>query len=435
MTARPDRPRRGSPIRGRSRPARLTAGALLLAMAAAASSCASAGAALPPPPKVLTLGTLYASVGQFAASSQAQFAGLQFWVHQVNAAGGVLVGAYRKRIPVKIVAYDDQSSTSLAQQEYQQLITDDHVAVVVSDFGSVLTSVGVPIAQENGVLLFDPTATTPSFFTESIFGNGNPDLVLTSLPSSAVWPTTLAQFLLGRHVQRVAIIQAANDFDAAQATTLESTLATAGIVPVMNDIVQTSTTDYAAAVAQAAAANADAVVELGYASNDVGFLQALGNSGWRPPITFTIFPGEALATFAGEVPASVLDGTYTYQAPPLLGVSPVNLGMSSADFVRSFGAEHPGPVGFLDIAGYQAGLVIQATLADATGLSPLDQRVAAQRLSGRIHTLEGDFRLDANGSQIGLEQPVAQIADGPGGISAQVVPVPSAAGGSGAVGG
>ena len=110
-------------------------------------------------PKEITVGTLYASQGAFAVSSMPQYQGLQFWADQVNKDGGVMVKAYNRKIPVKIVAYNDNSTTATASTLYNQLITQNKVHILVSDFGSVLTSVAVPIAKNNKMLLFDPTGT------------------------------------------------------------------------------------------------------------------------------------------------------------------------------------------------------------------------------------------------------------------------------------
>ncbi|HED13620.1 MAG TPA: hypothetical protein ENI62_08205, partial [Gammaproteobacteria bacterium] len=63
-------------------------------------------------PTAIRIGTLYASTGPFSSPSMSQFHGLQFWAKQVNSQGGVFVKRYGKRIPVKLIAYDDQSKTS-----------------------------------------------------------------------------------------------------------------------------------------------------------------------------------------------------------------------------------------------------------------------------------------------------------------------------------
>ena len=116
-------------------------------------------------PAEIKIGTLYADSGTFAAISMPVYRGLKLWVDQTNAEGGVFVKPYNKKIPIKLIAYDDQSNTATAATLYNQLITQDKADVLVSDFGSVLTSVAVPIAKNNKMLLFDPTGTGASFFT------------------------------------------------------------------------------------------------------------------------------------------------------------------------------------------------------------------------------------------------------------------------------
>src|SRR3984893_9344361 len=104
-------------------------------------------------PKEIALGTLYASSGRFASISMPVHYGLKLWIEQKNAEGGVFVKAFDKKIPLKLVAYDDPSNTGPAATLYHQLITQDKVDILVSYSGSVLTSVALPIARDNNMLL------------------------------------------------------------------------------------------------------------------------------------------------------------------------------------------------------------------------------------------------------------------------------------------
>src|SRR5581483_9714377 len=110
-------------------------------------------------PAEIKLGTLYASSGRYASISMPVHDGLKLWLEQKNAEGGVFVKAFNKKIPLKLVAYDDQSNTGTAATLYNQLITQDKVDLLVSDSGSVLTSVAVPIARDRKMFLFDQTGT------------------------------------------------------------------------------------------------------------------------------------------------------------------------------------------------------------------------------------------------------------------------------------
>src|SRR5947199_3699340 len=159
--------------------------------AALAASLAFAGAAFAADaPAEIKIGTLYASSGRFASISMPVHSALKLWIDQKNADGGVYVKAFDKKIPVKLVAYDDQSKTATASTLYNQLITQDKVDLLVADSGSVLTSVAVPIARDRKMFLFDQTGTGAAFFTKD-----NPYIALMSDPASTIWPKPLADFL------------------------------------------------------------------------------------------------------------------------------------------------------------------------------------------------------------------------------------------------
>jgi branched-chain amino acid transport system substrate-binding protein len=357
-------------------------------------------------PAEITVGTLYANQGPFAVSSMPEYQGLQFWADQVNKDGGAMVKAYDRKIPVKIVAYNDNSTTATASTLYNQLITQDKVNILVSDFGSVLTSIAVPIAKNNKMLLFDPTGTGASFFTAD-----NPYLVLTSLPSSGIWPTSLAGFLLEQKIANIAVVYAANDFDQSQAETLRNKLGEGGVTPMSYQAVATDTRDYGVILRNISARNPDAVVEFGYAPNDIAFLQGVQNGGYHFKMVFTVFSGQQFSIIDKAVGDAALQYTYTYPTPPLYGFNKVDYGMGMDDFVKAFKAEeNVTNVNFLNIAGYNAGLVIQKALGTSASLKQEDLRAAIASFSGKLNTLDGDFKIDSTtGAQVGELLPVAQF--------------------------
>jgi len=388
-------------------------GLVAATMALAATSIAHAAA----PPATLTIGTLYASSGPFAVSSEGQYHGLQFWAAQVNKTGGVFVKAFDRKIPVKIIAYDDQSSTSTATTLYNQLITQDHVDLLVADFGSVLTSVAIPLAEEHHMLLIDPTGSGANFFTRK-----TDYLADVSIPASTVWPVPLGHFINDqKQIKRVAVLYDSNDFDASQANTLKSVLAKAGTKPVYFHAVPTSETNYTVLIHAIAARRPDALIEFGYPDNDIAFLKALKSSGLHFNMVFTIFPGQLLTLLTKNVGARSLAYTYTYPAPPLVSYKTVSYGLNTADFVDTFkSAEHRSP-NFLDAAGYNTGIVMQDMLGTAPKFTQLDFHAALMDMSGHTKTLLGPFKLNAEGAQLGQPFPVAQLV--PSGATNKLVVV------------
>lgn len=376
--------------------------------------------AAPSAPNEVRVGTLYAGSGAFASSSVPQYQGLRFWVYRVNAGGGVFVKAYDRRIPINLIAYNDQSRTGLAGSLYTQLITRDRVRILAADFGSVLTSVAIPLAKEHQILLIDPTGTSAKFFR----GN-NRFLVLTGLPNSGIWPTVLADFLIAHKIERVAIIYSANDFTESQDQTLVSKIEAAGIRPVYNHAVPNSTSSYTLLLHRAAARRAQAVIELGYNNNDIAFLQNLNAGGMHFAMVFTINPGLRVPLFLKVVGAQVLAGTFTYVTPPSLAYNKVNYGLGLRAFKRAFepwNRKHGNvPMGLSVIAGYNSGLIIQKALETAKRYDSAALRAAIQAVSGHLFTLDGLFKIDSRGNQIGEPIPLGQFFMNQGKLTLKVV--------------
>ena len=391
----------------------LFAGAVLLSAFFAGVAVQAA-----PVPKALRIGTLYADSGPFATSSQSQLQGLQFWVNDVNREGGVYVKAYGRKIPVKLITYNDRSSTTTAATLYNQLITQDHVHILAADFGSVLTSVAVPIAQEHKMLLFDQTGTGANFFTPD-----NPYIVLTSLPTSAEWPYALADFLKAQtQIRRVALLYATNDFTGSQAQTLRRRLQGSHVKLVFDHGVPTSTSSYALLLHNVEAARPDAVIEFGYPNNDIAFLHDLQASGMKFKMVFTIFPGQLFALMKSSVGVQTLAYTYTYPTPPLLVYNKVNYGMGLGRFKEAFRKANGKNPNFLNIAGFNTGLIIQKTLDVAPSLDQLALRRSIVDFSGKLHTLNGTFKIDtATGAQIGETLPVGQFIPGSRGLTVRML--------------
>src|ERR1700722_1578944 len=363
-------------------------------------------------PAEIKLGTLYASSGRFASISMPVHDGLKLWIDQKNADGGVYVKAFDKKIPLKLVAYDDQSSTATAATLYNQLITQDKVDILISDSGSVLTSVAVPIARDHKMFLIDQTGTGANFFTAD-----NPYIALIADPVSSIWPKPLADFLtqdgppLG--IKRVAVLYATNDFTGTQASAVRKFIkeSNSGVDIVYDQGVPTETSNYTVLLNNIRAANPDAVIQLGYAPNDIAFLRNLQDSGIKFKFLFCIYPGLETELLAKNVGGKGLNYVYTYVPSSEISYE-ANFGMSLSDYRAAWHKKYADTsveFGFNSVAGYTTGLVLEKALSVADSLDQLELRKAIFSLSGKLKTLDGTFELDATGAQIGEITPLGQL--------------------------
>ncbi len=373
-------------------------------------------------PAKIKVGTLYASTGRSAAISMPVHASLKMWIDQKNEEGGVFVKAFKKKIPIELIAYDDQSTTGTAATLYNRLITQDKVDLLVADSGSILTSVAVPIAREHKMLLIDQNGTGTSFFSKD-----NPYIVLTSNPVASRWPQSLVDFVLKQResagIKRAALLYSTNDFCAAEATTVRDRLKEAGIELVYDQGVPTDTSNYTVINNNIRASNPDVVIHFGYPPNDIAFLRSIQDNGLKFKMLFSSYPGLEQELMTRNVGAEGLSGIFTYVPSTALNYS-VNFGMNMQEFIamwRKKGGGHP--LGLNAVAGYTTGLVLEKALAEANSLDQLELRRAIFEQSGKLKTLAGAFELNDEGAQIGMPFALGQMAVKKGDTKAKLVVV------------
>jgi branched-chain amino acid transport system substrate-binding protein len=383
-----------------------------LALGLLCAAAAGAANAQPAAPTEIKIGALYASSGPYASISMPVFDAFKLWVDQVNATGGAEVKAFGKKIPIKLIAYDDQSSTATAATLYNQLITQDHVDLLVADSGSVLTSVGVPIAKEHKQFLFDVSGTGAAFFTDD-----NPYIALMADPVSTIWPHYISDYLADegakQGIKTVAILYSTNDFTGTQAAALKGFFEKDGKVKVVYyQGVPTTTSNYTVLINNIAALNPDVVLELGYVGNDIAFLRNLQDSGNQFRFVFTIYGGTEKEEIEKNVGISALTNTFSYVPASNYEYKP-EVGMTQKEFRAAWDKKFPPGSGVAfganAIYGYMTGLVVERTLATTKSLDQMDIHDAVFALSDKLKTLDGTFTLRKDGAQIGEVTPLGQL--------------------------
>jgi branched-chain amino acid transport system substrate-binding protein len=363
-------------------------------------------------PAEIKIGTLYASSGRFASISMPVFSSLKLWADLKNADGGVYVKAFDKKLPVKLVAYDDQSNTATASTLYNQLVTQDKVDLLVADSGSVLTAPAVTIARDHKMFLFDQTGTGASFFSKD-----NPYIALMADPVSTIWPKPVADFVIhdgpALGIKKIAILYSTNEFTGTQATAFRKFIKDSGapVEIVYDQGVPTETTNYTVIVNNINNTHPDAVFTFGYAPNDIAFLRNVADVGVKFKMLFVIYAGLEKELLEKNVGDKGLEHVFTYVPASDLEY-PVNFGMNLPTYKAAWDKKYSdGKIefGFNATAGYTTGLIIEKTLSVATSLDQMELRRAVFSLSGNLKTLCGPFALDETGGQTGELTPLGQL--------------------------
>jgi branched-chain amino acid transport system substrate-binding protein len=101
------------------------------------------------------------------------------WIDEINAGGGLNVGG--KKLPIRLIEYDDASDTTVCVQNIEKLCTQDHVNFLFGPTGTAMLFAAAPIADkyhtimlcgEGGATTLEPQlANMPTVFAVLNYSN------------------------------------------------------------------------------------------------------------------------------------------------------------------------------------------------------------------------------------------------------------------------
>ncbi|HIC87509.1 MAG TPA: branched-chain amino acid ABC transporter substrate-binding protein, partial [Aquificae bacterium] len=112
----------------------------------------------------IVIGYTESKTGKFATESREQSQGLKLWVEDVNKNGGIYVKSLGKKLKVKLISYDDESSKDRVQQLYTRLITEDKADFLISPYSSGLTASAAVVSEQYGKILIATGAASDKIF-------------------------------------------------------------------------------------------------------------------------------------------------------------------------------------------------------------------------------------------------------------------------------
>ena len=75
------------------------------------------------------------------------------WIKDVNAAGGIFVKEYGKKLPIELKRYDDKSDVGTMTRLLERLIVEDKVDFILPPWGTAFHFAAAPIANKHGYIL------------------------------------------------------------------------------------------------------------------------------------------------------------------------------------------------------------------------------------------------------------------------------------------
>ena len=161
--------------RHRARLLQLTAASAVTALAVAACSSGNASSTSSNGSNPIVIGFTEPLSGSFSADGRASLRGYQLWASDVNSHGGLL----GRQVQLKYL--NDNSDPNQVTKDYTELINQDHVALTLAPFSSLLTIPAAHATEKYGYALPEGSGTAPTVYGMNNH-HGDPDLFGVSTP-------------------------------------------------------------------------------------------------------------------------------------------------------------------------------------------------------------------------------------------------------------
>jgi len=340
-------------------------------------------------PAPIVVGVVISQTGAHAELAADYLKGLQLWREQMNESGGLL----GRRVELRVL--DDHSHAVRARDLYAELARDASVDLLIGPYGSAATLLAAAEAER----------------ARRVLVNGaGPAAVVHSRPGRYLFQVAVPYAAYGRDVLPVAeaadvrrLFIVARD-DAASREMAEATRSAAlnGFTPGEIEVYRPGTLDFAAQVAKARAAKAEAWIAFGDVRDAAEMVKTFKRLDYAPQLFFAAAASHprfiALLGQDAEFSLGVVD------FDPRFGAAP-------RAFAKSFTSRWTVPPPLAAAEGYTAGVVLAAAVRSAGRLDQELLRAALAELE--LPTVLGEYRVaPENGAQIGFRPALVQIRKG-----------------------
>jgi branched-chain amino acid transport system substrate-binding protein len=327
--------------------------------------------------------------GGFAVSGKQALVAMKLWEEDINAKGGLLGR------PVELKYYDDQSNPANVPGIYTKLLDIDHVELVVSPYGTVLTAPAMPVVIAHNMVITSLVSLNinerfhyPRYFSVTALGQH---------PVEA-FSKGLIHVLMQQNPapKSIAIAAADQEFSKNNAEGARKNAENAGLKIVYDKTYPPSTTDFGPVIRAAQATDADIFYAASYPPDSVGLVRAAHEIGYKPKVFGGAMVGLQVTNIQMQL-GPLLNGVVSFAA-----WEPVStLAFPGVfDMLKRYQAVAKGegvdPLGyFLAPAAYSYVQLLGEAVEQA---KTLDQAKLADYIhSHKFTTVFGDFEFGPNG--------------------------------------
>ncbi|HYG92468.1 MAG TPA: amino acid ABC transporter substrate-binding protein [Nocardioides sp.] len=346
----------------------------------------------------ITIGTSLPLTGEFSQPGQAAEQGYQIWQDMVNESGGLLGR------DVELIVKDDASNQNTIVADYNALIGQDEVDLLLGTFSSLLNLPASAVAEKNQMLYIEPAGGSPE-----IFSRGFQYLFFAQQATADRQGLVFADWVAGlpedERPQTAAYPTLDDPFAAPVVEGAREALEAAGVETVYEETYAIDTRNFDTIVSAMKSADPDLVFHGAQFEDGVGMTRSMLKAGFAPDMFFQTNAPSFGDQFSEGVGADNTEGVFYAVSHHPDADTPGN-----AEFVRAYEEEYGGVVPEDAADAYAAGQVLQAAV-EAVG-SIEDQGALADWLrENEVQTILGPLSWDETGAPTG-EFLIGQWQDG-----------------------
>jgi branched-chain amino acid transport system substrate-binding protein len=383
----------------------LAASVAALALVAAGCSGGGGGGGESDP---IVIGASLPLTGDFSQPGVATQRGYTIWQDMVNANGGLL----RRQVQLKVV--DDASDQKTVVSDYNRLITQDKVDLLLGTFSSLLNIPASAVAEKHGMVYDCPSCASPK-----MFDRGFKRLFFAQPAVAAHQADLFAQYVASlpasRRPRTAAYPTQDDPFAAPVVDSVRRLLEAIGIRTVYNKVYPAETTNFDSIANDIKAQNPDLVAHGAVFEDGVGMVRSFMKAGYNPKVLFQVSAPSNGDQYAKGIGTPNTEGIFYAVSWSADANYPLN-----QQFVQAYKSKYGGEPPEDAADAFAAAQVLQAAV-EAVG--SVDQaRLADWLHNNKVQTILGPLSWD----QTGAPQQAFILAQWQGGASKIVLPRPVA---------
>jgi len=375
--------------------------------------------------KTMVIGYTSSLTGKLEVSAGRQAKGLELWMEQVNAAGGITLSDGTV-VTFESVTYDDESNKDRVQELYTRLATEDNADLLISPYSSGLTAAASVIAEQYGKVMITTGAAADSNYKE-----GYTQVFQIYTPASRYLTGAVDLLkLLDPDVTKLAIVHEDAKFATGVVEAAKEYAESLGYEIVIFEGYASDTTDFGPFINKIQDTGAEAILGGGHMTDGSTFArQVYEKDAGIKFFALLVAPPEPDFAELGEAAYAVIGPS---QWEPLAAYTPESAdeaelawyGPLSEEFVAAYEDAYDEEPSYHSAGGYAAGLILQKAIEDADSVEPADIKAALDSMD--VLTFFGytkfDTTAEAHGLQIGHSMVYIQWQkDADGNLVKQVV--------------